>query len=326
MADALLSPSVGLAFDAAAGLLVAGAARRLSREPDQARRVPLMGVLGAFVFAAQMVNFAIPGTGSSGHLAGGLLLSVLLGPSAALVVMASVLLVQALFFADGGLLALGCNLFNMGVWPALLGLPLQRRLAGDAPGPARLTLACLAPALLAAELGALGVMVETQLSGRADLPFSRFAALMLGVHLPIGAVEGLVTAGMIRFASRLGATGPAPAPAAGRLPLAPTVLALAVFTGCVGAWFASARPDGLEWALARSGAAVREDGAAHAALRAVQARTALLPDYALPARAPGSARLGTSLAGGLGLLATLGLVGGAAALLRRGRAGRSDAR
>ena len=84
------------------------------------RRVPLMGVLGAFVFAAQMVNFAIPGTGSSGHLGGGLLLAILLGPRAAFIVIASVLIVQALFFADGGLLALGCNVFNLGFFPAFV--------------------------------------------------------------------------------------------------------------------------------------------------------------------------------------------------------------
>ncbi|HZZ85292.1 MAG TPA: energy-coupling factor ABC transporter permease [Anaeromyxobacteraceae bacterium] len=324
MADALLSPAVGLALDAGAGALLTGAARQLSRRPDYQRKVPLMGVLGAFVFAAQMVNFAIPGTGSSGHLAGGLLLSILLGPEAGLLVIASVLLVQAFFFADGGLLALGCNLFNMGLWPALLGLPLYRRLAGDRPGTLRLTLACLVPAVLAAELGAFGVMVETQLSGRADLPFSRFAALMLGIHLPIGVVEGLATAAMIRFAARMGALRPAPEGAAPeRLPLAPTVLALAVFLGCAGAWFASTRPDGLEWSLARAGAALpTAPGRAHEVLRAVQRFTALMPDYALPGRrdaAAPPAKLDTSLAGALGLLATAGLVAGGAALSRRGR-------
>ena len=114
----------------AAGAAMAWPAQQLQLQPDD-RRVPLMGMLGAFVFAAQMVNFSIPGTGSSGHLGGGLLLAILLGPHAALVVIASVLTVQALFFADGGLLALGANLFNLGVLPCFVVYPLvYRPLAG----------------------------------------------------------------------------------------------------------------------------------------------------------------------------------------------------
>ena len=92
---------------ASAGLL--GWCARRVRQTADARLVPMMGVLGAFIFAAQMINFSIPGTGSSGHLGGGMILAILLGPYAAFLVTASVLAVQALFFADGGLLALGCN-------------------------------------------------------------------------------------------------------------------------------------------------------------------------------------------------------------------------
>jgi len=311
MADALLSPPVGIAFDAAMGFVVAGAARRLAREPSYREQVPLMGVLGAFVFAAQMVNFAVPGTGSSGHLVGGLLLAVLLGPNASLVVITSVLLVQAFFFADGGLLALGCNLFNMGFWPALVGLPLYRRLtrSGSRASP---TLACLGAALLCAELGALGVTLETELSGRAALPFVRFAILMLGIHLPIGLVEGFATAAMVRFAK--GGRGfhlPSLEPGRGPLPRLPVVFALAVFLGCVGAWFASTRPDGLEWSLARAGAVLPTHGRLHELLRLVQDKSAFLPDYALASSrsrgGPGLVRLDTSLAGGLGVLAVVAL-------------------
>src|SRR5512138_3185630 len=99
MSDALLSPAVGGTLWAAAAGLVAASARRVERDPDP-RRAPLMGVMGAFVFAAQMVNFSIPGTGSSGHLGGGLLLAALVGPEAACLVLCSGLGVQALFFAD----------------------------------------------------------------------------------------------------------------------------------------------------------------------------------------------------------------------------------
>src|SRR5512138_2390282 len=134
MSDALLSPAVGLGFHAASAGLLAVTARRAAREDGYERRLPMMGVLGAFVFAAQMVTFAIPGTGSSGHLAGGTLLAILLGPSAAFLVMASVLTVQALFFADGGLLALGCNLFNLGFWPAFVGIAAYRLVSRRSPG------------------------------------------------------------------------------------------------------------------------------------------------------------------------------------------------
>ena len=105
MADALLSPTTGGVMWAVTAATTFYSARKVQSQLDS-RKIPLMGVLGAFVFAAQMINFTIPGTGSSGHLVGGLLLAILLGPHAAFLTLASVLTVQALFFADGGLLAL----------------------------------------------------------------------------------------------------------------------------------------------------------------------------------------------------------------------------
>ena len=133
MADALISPAVGGAMWAATGALIGVSAKQLQRKFDD-RRVPLMGVAGAFIFAAQMINFTIPGTGSSGHLGGGMMLAILLGPQAAFLTIASVLTIQALFFADGGLLALGCNMFNLGVFPCFLAYPfLYKPLAGNTP-------------------------------------------------------------------------------------------------------------------------------------------------------------------------------------------------
>jgi len=122
MADALISPAVGGTMWAATAGLTYYSARKLKQEMDD-RQLPLMGVLGAFVFAAQMINFTIPATGSSGHLVGAIILSILLGPYAAFLTLASVVTVQALFFADGGLLALGCNIFNMGFLPVSLRTP-----------------------------------------------------------------------------------------------------------------------------------------------------------------------------------------------------------
>ena len=126
-----------------------------------------MGVLGAFVFAAQMINFTIPATGSSGHLGGGLILAILLGPYAAFLVIASVLTVQALFFADGGLLALGCNIFNLGILPAFVAYPfIYRPLAGSEPRPRRGPRGCRSRRR-GLQLGAFSVVLET------DAPASR---------------------------------------------------------------------------------------------------------------------------------------------------------
>jgi len=332
MADALLSPAVGGTMWGATAVTVAWCARRLQADPDE-RRVPLMGVLGAFLFAAQMINFSIPGTGSSGHLGGGLLLAILLGPHAAFLVMASVLIVQALFFADGGLLALGCNIFNLGFFPAFVGYPLYRSLCGSAPGTGRAAVAAVVAAIVSLQLGALGVVLETVASGISALPFGAFALFMLPIHLAIGVVEGLVTAAVVSFVR---ATRPEVLPDATSstgtvrsVALAFLVLALAL--GGVGAWHASKDPDGLEWSVIRvTGSS--ESGSpgtpVHEALGRLQQHVALLPDYNFrkPERAgdagsegasEGDDRLGTSLSGVVGGLITLALAVLVGALLAR---------
>jgi cobalt/nickel transport system permease protein len=258
MADALVSPVVGGAGWAAA-LAVAGyGARKLRAAPDDAG-VPMMGVGAAFVFAAQMINFTIPGTGSSGHLGGGLLLAALLGPHAAFLAMASILTVQALFFADGGLLALGCNAVNLGLFPCLIAYPLlYRPIAGSSPTRARLTAASVVAAIVGLQLGALGVVLETRLSGVAALPTGAFLLLMQPIHLAIGAVEGLATAAVLLFVwrARPDALYSAPGRKTVSGKLVAALLAAALAVGGALSWFASSKPDGLEWALSEaSGAA-----------------------------------------------------------------------
>ena len=199
MADALISPAVGGTVWAAAAGLTLYSARKLKQEMDD-RKLPLMGVLGAFVFAAQMINFTIPATGSSGHLGGGMILAILLGPYAAFLTMASVLTVQALFFADGGLLALGCNIFNLAFFPCFIAYPLiYKKLVGERPTQGRILLGALAAAILSLQMGALGVVLETWFSGISALPFPTFLLLMQPIHLAIGIVEGLVTATVVAF-------------------------------------------------------------------------------------------------------------------------------
>jgi len=291
MADALLSPAVGGALWAAAAGTIACCAHKVRRDLDD-RHIPLMGVLGAFVFAAQMINFTIPATGSSGHLGGGLLLAVLLGPHAALLTMASVLTVQALFFADGGLLALGCNIFNLGVFPCFVAYPLLfKPVAGDRTNSLRLTIGTILAAMVGLQLGALGVVAETVLAGISALPLPAFLGAMLPIHLAIGLVEGLVTAAVLAFVRQARpelladpAIGrPAGAPSPTRV-LTGFVLAAAL-TGGVLSWFASSLPDGLEWALEQAGheEPFAPPTATHHRLAAFQNQTAFLPDYSFRA-------------------------------------------
>jgi cobalt/nickel transport system permease protein len=322
MADALLSPAVGGTLWAASAGTIAWCSHKVREDLDD-RRIPLMGVLGAFIFAAQMINFTIPGTGSSGHLGGGMILAVLLGPHAAFLTIASVLVVQALFFADGGLLALGCNIFNLGFFPCFLAYPLlYRPLAGAGPTPARILLGSVAAAAVGLQLGAFAVVLETVFSGVSSLPFGTFALLMQPIHLAIGVVEGLVTAAVVTFVwkARPEVLSPRPlGPLSQRKVLAGLAVA-AVVTGGALSWFASAHPDGLEWAIAKvtgSGELEAPATGTHAALARLQEKTAFLPDYGFKkgdeAAAPAGEAAGpavdggTSVSGLVGGLLTLGL-------------------
>lgn len=335
MADALISPAVGGTMLAATAAVTVYSAKRVRETADQAK-IPLMGVMGAFVFAAQMLNFTIPGTGSSGHLGGGLLLAILLGPEAAFVVIASVLTVQALFFADGGLLALGCNIFNLGLFPAFVAYPLVYRLiVRDRQTPPRIAVGSIAAALVGLSLGALAVVAETTASGVSALPFRAFVALMLPIHLAIGLVEGVVTAAVVTFVGRsqpeILERSSAGRPLGG-VGLQRVVVALgvaALLMGGVFAWFASSNPDGLEWSIARvtGGAGLSEPATGVAGWTAqLQEKLAVWSGYgrASAAGEGGAGRAGTSAAGVAGAGLTLVLVGGAAVLLKR-RASRQDA-
>ncbi|NLE21834.1 MAG: cobalamin biosynthesis protein CbiM, partial [Actinobacteria bacterium] len=244
-----------------------------------------------FVFAAQMLNFAIPGTGSSGHIGGALLLAVLLGPEAAFIVMASILAVQALFFADGGLLALGCNLFNLGFIPAFFAYPfVYRKIVRDGTSltAGRVFAGSLLAAVVGLGLGAFAVVLETTASGVTELPFGTFVLLMQPIHLAIGVVEGLVTAAVLLFVYRA-QPGLLARNAAGTslrgVRLKPVLIGLgiaAVVAGAALSWFAATSADGLEWSVARTagGADLSTTSSAHETAAEVQQGTTVLPDYA----------------------------------------------
>ena len=202
MSDALVSPSIAIGGAVLATSLIIVASQKL-KDHSRPDIVPFMGVMGAFVFAAQMINFTIPGTGSSGHLIGGILLSAILGPWAAFITLCSVLIVQCLIFADGGLLALGCNILNMAATSCLLAYPLvYKPIAANSLKPTRIMCGSILASIFALELGAVGVTLETELSGITYLPFSTFISFMLPIHLAIGTVEGVVTGLLLVFIAK----------------------------------------------------------------------------------------------------------------------------
>jgi cobalt/nickel transport system permease protein len=204
MADALISPAVGGAMYLASAAAVAYSTVKMKKDELGEKKLPVMAIAGAFVFAGQMINFTIPATGSSGHIGGGILLAALLGGYPALLAIAAVLIIQCLFFADGGLLALGCNIFNMGVIPCLLVYPLiYRPIVKKGFGYGRIVLASVLSVVAGLQLGAFGVGLQTLASGVTALPFSSFVVLMQPIHLAIGVVEGLATAAILSFVYRM---------------------------------------------------------------------------------------------------------------------------
>ncbi|PKQ16539.1 MAG: cobalamin biosynthesis protein CbiM [Actinobacteria bacterium HGW-Actinobacteria-7] len=338
MADALISPAVGATMWAATAATTVYCAKKVREEAD-ASKVPLMGVAGAFIFASQMLNFTIPATGSSGHLGGGLILAILLGPEAAFLVMASVLTVQALFFADGGILALGANIFNLGFFPVFIAYPLiYRVIVGASTSRRRLVTGSLLAAIVGLQLGALGVVLETVLSGVSALPFATFALIMLPIHLGVGVVEGLVTAGVVLFVERvqpeLLARNSRRSPLGG-LRLRPVLVGLAIAAVISGAgisWFASTNPDGLEWSIQQvtgSSQLRSTEVSVHSAAASLQKKTALLPGYGFKQpRSAGetdvapewpSPDAGTSTAGVVGAGLVLALAGVVGFILNRRR-------
>ncbi|MDR0583558.1 MAG: energy-coupling factor ABC transporter permease [Treponema sp.] len=317
MADALISPAVGGAAWVVSAAAVAYSTAKIKNELGD-KKVPLMAVAGAFVFAAQMINFTIPATGSSGHIGGGILLAGLLGAFPALLTIAAVLVIQCLFFADGGLLALGCNILNMGVIPCLVVYPLIfKPILGKGYTVKRISLAALVSVVAGLQIGAFAVVLETLASGITALPFGAFVVLMQPIHLAIGIVEGIVTAAVLDFVFTMrpeileSSGGGASLPAG--IPVRKVLIALGVATLVVGgilSIFASAYPDGLEWSMegAAGTAELEAEGPAFRQAEAIQEATAFMPDYGFPADEEGSAA-GTAVAGIVGSLLTCALAG-----------------
>ncbi len=330
MADALLAPAVAATMYVASSS-VAGVSIHKLKKDDEPKKLPVMAVSAALVFAGQMINYTIPGTGSSGHMCGGMLLSALLGPEAGFLSMIVILAIQCLFFADGGLLALGANVWNMAFYGCFVGYyliwrPIMRSnwFGSDSKAVrARIVAASIIGCAVTLQLGAFSVVLETSLSGITELPFGAFVALMQPIHLAIGLVEGLITSAVLLFvySSRAELLQDVDAAASGeaKRSLKATVAILAIVALVVGgglSLLASSNPDGLEWALfgnAEEGYAANmgldeesfgvESKAADTAA-GIQEKTSFLPDYAF---ADNDTPVGTSVSGIVGAAMVAGV-------------------
>lgn len=249
MNDALVTPVIaGVTGIISATLLVI--ASRKVKYLENPNIIPLMGIMGAFIFVAQMINFAIPGTGSSGHIIGAVLLSVLLGPWAGFITISSVLIIQCLLFADGGLLALGCNIFNMGVIPCLIAYPMLFRPFVNFPSSfGRLTIFTTLTCVVSLLLGATAVTIETTASGITALPADKFLIFMLPIHLVVGLCEGIATALVLQYIQKRQPSLLGYTENKSQTKFGIGVFILIIFIGFIAGYIASPLPDGLEWSI-----------------------------------------------------------------------------
>lgn len=325
MADALVAPVVAGTMYACSAAAAGYSIKKVKLDEDT-KKIPLMGIMGAFVFATQMINFTIPGTGSSGHLCGGILLGALLGPYAGFLAMIGVLLIQCLLFADGGILALGCNVWNMAFYSCFIGTFLiWRPVMKNGFSKIKITAASIVGCILALQLGAFSVTMETLASGITDLPFKTFVLTMQPIHLAIGLVEGLITAAVLCFVYEARpellvsdnglnkTTNKKYENKTGKLSLKKTLLVLLISTVIIGgglSLIASEYPDGLEWSIEKitGSGELEASGKVHSNAEKIQEKTALLPDYSFK---DSDSKIGTTFSGIIGGMIVIGVcVGG----------------
>jgi cobalt/nickel transport system permease protein len=270
---------------------VAVALKRVGQDMGE-RLIPVMGVLAAAIFAGQMLNFAVAG-GTSGHLLGAALATMVLGPWGALLVMTSVVSIQALIFQDGGLLALGANIVNMGVIGVAVSHFVSRSVQKIAGGrPAGLFLGAGLAAWLSTVVASMACAIELSASGTS--PASLAIPAMAGIHVLIGIGEAVITIGAVTFlySARRDLLDGGGVHRGGAAVWIAGALMSAALVGL--APFASARPDGLEWVAKQQGflGMAREPF------------FRLLPDYIVPGLE--NEALATLVAGALGVLLILG--------------------
>jgi cobalt/nickel transport system permease protein len=288
--DGFLSLIVSLICWVITALVIGAAISRTNKSLGE-KQIPLMGVMAAFIFAAQMINFPVAG-GTSGHLLGGALAAIVLGPWAGMLVMTAVVAVQALLFQDGGLLVMGANILNMGLVTAAIGYGLYRSVSGQSRA-VKLGVAGFA-AWLSVMAGALLTALQLWLSGTSQLNI--VIPAMLGVHALIGLGEALITVSALGFIMQtrpdLLGEGSESAKGSRSWIVAGSVIALLVVLISP---FASGDPDGLERVAIDMGFINAGQDAPYA----------IIPDYTIPFL--GETALSTIFAGVVGII-VVGLI------------------
>ena len=265
LGNGIICPVTGIPMLAIAGVSAIWALKK-ARKDFKRENIPQAAALTAFVFALQMINFTIPSTGSSGHIIGAVLLAALLGPYAAFLAICAILTVQAVFFADGGLMALGCNIFNMGFLACFVVYPLVYK---PLVNNKKYALGAFLSSVAALQLGSIAVVAEAYLSGSITSNLASFAALMQGIHLAIGAAEGLFTAAVVYAVMNT------------KIRQSILTSGFAISSLVIGAFlaqYASQKPDGLEWSLLKmsDSMVMQTQGVLYSVSEAIQAKTAVL--------------------------------------------------
>ena len=257
MQNELLSPAVAAGSFAIASLglgVICNKAKKFVTHD----KLAMMGLMGAFVFAGQMVNIPLPFLpGTSGHITGAVLLAILLSPYAAAIVMSSVVIVQCLIFQDGGIMAIGCNLINIAIVPSFLGhwiYTLCMRKNRPQLYNIRTSIAVMLACEVAVVFPSALIPVQAGLSGVLVLPFRTFLTTMLGVHAVIGLLEGLITVAIFAYLHKVcpdifETVHIAPQPEK-RRKLYTAIVIATVIVGAGLSIIASSLPDGLEWSYA----------------------------------------------------------------------------
>lgn len=324
MADALLSPTVAATMYVASAAAAAYSIHEIKKDEEFKKKIPTMGVMGAFVFATQMVNFTIPGTGSSGHLCGGVLLTSILGPYAGFLSMIGVLFIQCLFFADGGILALGANCFNMAFYGCFIGSIIWQLIMKNGMSKKKIMISSIAGCVISLQLGAFSVTVETFFSDITNLSFKAFAGTMLPIHLAIGFIEGLISAAVLCFVYEarpeiLWNPWNDDKEKNNKMSYGKFIAVMSAMFLIIGGGIsltASQNPDGLEWSIFKMTGDTEvsgQGGKLHDDASKIQDKTSFLPDYAFK---DNDTWEGTTVSGIVGGIVTVAVICGVGYIIR----------
>ena len=260
LGNSIICPVTGIPMIVAMGAAAVWAFKKARKDFTQDKILPTV-MLTALVFGLQMINFSIPTTASSGHIIGAVLLSAILGPYVAFLSMCLILIIQSLFFADGGILALGCNIFNMGFLACFVAYPIVYKAINNK------FLASVFASVAALQLGSIAVVIESALSGSMT-NISMFTSLMCSIHLAISVIEGIATGEVVAIAKKTNLSKMFSYSMGG---------AALILSGIISN-YASTKPDGLEWSLLNMSDSfvAQTQGQIYAISEVLQTKTAIL--------------------------------------------------